>query len=137
MDTKTLDRIRDLVKNGRELGTFWARWRKQCSEPGCDKHTAGFNQDSRFTSFKATLSFDSAFGFYGNSGCSTFLHCSHDIASEYLVKAVRAHQETIFQTMAEMMREDAADLTAKARTEIVQMQKMVDEIERPPPAVAA
>lgn len=137
MDTKTLDRIKSLTKNSREFATFWACWRKQCSEPGCDKHTAGFNTDGRFSAFTANLSFDTAFGFYGNSGCSTFMHCAPEIAKEYFVKAVKAHQETIFQTMGEMMREDAANLTSEARKEIAQMQKMVDEIDVPPPAVAA
>lgn len=136
MDTKTLDLIKGLLANSKEFGSFWTRYRQKCLDPKCDKHDANFNIDHRFSSFSVTLSFDNCVGYYGSSSCSTFMSCERKIAESYLVRAVSFHKETIFKSMAEMMRADADGLTVKAREEIAAMQKMVDGLSEKPAAEA-
>jgi hypothetical protein len=129
MDTKTLDRIRALRTEANNLDGFDKSWERIKSDSNIDKKGFGFNADNRFSSFKATVSFDSWQGAYGSSSCGTMFHCNAEVAREFLVKALDAHRESIFETMAALMRKESKTLLEKAHAEIETMKSMLRDCE--------
>ena len=127
MELKSLEKIRSLKKSASDQKGFNARYAEITSDPKCDKHGFGFNRDNRFCNFKATVSFDSWKGYYGNSGCSTVPMNLFE-ASKYFVAALNQHQELIFETMAALMVADAIGLKQKAEEEIQKATDLLKEI---------
>lgn len=144
-DTKTLDKIKSLRREAANIGGFHALYaEKYASDSHCDKKGFGFNKDDRFAAFKVNVWFDSHAGHYGNSSCSTILNVyDQDSVKSAFIKALNVHQKELFQTMAKLMRDEAAGLTEQAEKEIAALQSMLDAaraepvIDTQPPPVAA
>lgn len=130
MDIKTLERIKALRHEAGNFEGFHDRYeQKYASDGSCDKKGYGFCRDDRFAAFKATVTFDSWAGYYGNSSCSRILSVSNDeIVRAAFVKALDVNQRIIFETMAKLMREEAASLTGNAQSELDALQQMLSSI---------
>ena len=119
MDTKTIDTIKALRSEAANFAGFHELYSaKYAPDSRCDKKGYGFGIDNRF----------SAFGYYGNSSCSTIMRVYHtDLVKPFLIKALNVHQKEIFATAARLMREEASRLTDKATAEVEAIQKMLEE----------
>lgn len=130
MELRTVTRIRKLSKQAENLRGFFDYYKEKISDSSCDKHKAAFNEDSRFSNFSVKASFDSALGYYGNSGCSTAgPSIDNKDAEEYLTRALNQHKEQIFQTMADLMQKDAAAMRSKAEEELKEMSEMLESVD--------
>lgn len=128
-DAETFTKIKRLLNQADALSGFWGRYRKAISDPQCDKHDAGFNVDGRFSGFTVSLSFDNLIGRYGSSACSTFMRLPSETVGPFITRAINKHCELIFETAAQLMREEAATLKDKAAAEIAAMQATLDALE--------
>lgn len=128
-DTKTLDKIRSLRREAAKIGGFHALYaEKYAPDSHCDKKGFGFNKDERFSAFKVSVWFDSHAGYYGSSSCSTILSIyDQDSVKSAFIKALNVHQKELFQTMAKLMREEAASLTQAAEAELAVLRSLLDE----------
>jgi len=128
-DTQTLDKIKALRSEANNFAGFNTTYaEKYAPDSRCDKKGFGFGRDDRFTAFRINTHFASWAGYYGNSGCGTIMSVYHrDLVEPYVVKALNVHQREIFATVARLMREDAADLTEKAKAELARLNAMLDE----------
>lgn len=137
-NTETLDKIRRMRSAASSLAGFHQMYDDKFKPNlDCDKKGYGFQRDNRFAAFDVKVSFDSWHGYYGDSSCSTILSVDRDLAKEYLVKALNVHQRELFATAARLMREDAAELTDKAQSEIDALQKMLETARQEPDAETA
>lgn len=138
MKTESIEKIRALKDAAASIGGFHAHYdEKYRLDSHCDKKGYGFNEDSRFSAFKMTVSFDSWAGYYGNSSCSTILGSYHeDIVKKAFIKALNQNQRLIFATMAKLMTEEAESLTEKAKAEIAALQNLIAEFDAPAQAAA-
>jgi hypothetical protein len=138
MDTQTLQRIQSLNRNANAIGGYFAKHAEVIAHPKVDKHGAGFEgATDRFQAFRVTASFCCHTGTYGSSSCSTDLSVRSDDVGPYFVKAMARHQRLLFDTAAQIMREEAAALTEKARAEIAALTQMVDALSSPTAEVEA
>jgi dihydrodipicolinate synthase/N-acetylneuraminate lyase len=128
LNTQTLEKIKSLRGDAARLAGFHETFAtKFGADQRCDKKGFGFGKDSRFAAFNLQTSFDTWVGYYGNSGCSTALSVSDQKAtSEFIIKAIGLHQKEIFATAAKLMREEAAELSAKASEELAALQSMLE-----------
>jgi hypothetical protein len=133
-DTKTLDRIKSLRREAAAIGGFNDLYsEKYAPDSHCDKKGYGFNRDDRFAAFSVNIFFESHAGYYGNSSCSRILNVyDTDAVKAAFVKALGVHQKELFQTMASLMREEAASLIEQAETEIAALQAMLDQARAEP-----
>lgn len=129
-DAQTFEKIKKLLRHAESLSGFWGRYREKISEQSCDKHRAGFNVDGRFSGFKVALSFDNLTGYYGNSSCSTLMTLPSEDVAPFITRAINLHCETIFDTAARLMREEAATLKDKAAAEVAAMQATLDALDQ-------
>lgn len=132
MDTKALQQIKDLHATAAAIGGYFAKHKKTISDPRVDKHEARFDKRSdRFCAFNVTASFTCHTGVYGSSSCGVDLYARTETVEPYFIRAMAKHQELLFATAAELMRDDAAKLSEKARAELAALTAMVDGLEAP------
>lgn len=126
------EQIRSLMRGAESLRSFNERFDKITSKPSCDKHGFGFNEDDRFTEFRALVKFSSWKGYYGNSSCSTVgVQITDDEAQKYLVGALNKLQKEVFATMADLMQADAVNLKEAAEGELRAMQESLNKLDQP------
>lgn len=126
---ETIERIKRLRGEAKNFASFWTTYSKAISEPRCDKYEASFtSNDDRFNSFKVSASFTSLTGYYGNSGCTTFLHADSKFIEPYFRKALDALAPQLFAQMARLMDEEANSLKEAAEKEVAALQKLVAEL---------
>ena len=129
MTTKAIDRIRQLRTASKNLSGFWKMWsEKYQADSKCDKKAARFALTDRCNAFSANIGFECYAGYYGNSSVHTVAIANSDLVKPYLVRALNAHAQAIFATMAEFMLADAEGLTADAQDDIAGMQALLAEI---------
>lgn len=137
MKTETLAQIQSLNRNASALAGIHAKVDHLRKDSRNDKLGCGFGVDNRFAAFSVAVSFDSYVGTYGNSSCARILGVDEALVKPFITKALNVHQRAILATAAELMRTEAATMTAKAREEIAALQKMVDELSTAQNAEAA
>lgn len=123
--------ITTLRRNSQEFATFWSRYRAHTEKADVDKFNASFGGDQRFSNFKVNTFFESHSGVYGNSSCSNFGRFDEDLAQKYMVLAMNAMREALFEKAAELMQRDAERLVDKARTEVEAMNAALDAVLQP------
>jgi len=124
--------IAALRRNSQEFSTFWPRYKEYTSKSDVDKFNAAFGGDQRFSNFKVSTFFESHTGVYGNSSCCNFGRFDEDLAQKYMVLAMNAMREALFEKAAELMQRDAERLVDKARTEVAAMNAALDAVLEPP-----
>lgn len=124
--------IAALRRNSKEFATFWGRYKAHTDKTDVDKFNASFGGDQRFSNFKVNTFFESHSGVYGNSSCSCFGRFDDDLAQKYMVLAMNAMREALFEKAAELMQRDAEKLVDKARTEVAAMNDALDAVLEPP-----
>jgi hypothetical protein len=124
--TTTIDKIKRLRSEAANLSGFHQMFADALeADKRCDKKGYGFGLDNRFTAFKVNTHFSSYKGYYGNSSCSNALTVDSDLVAPYIVRALNVHQEKIFATAALLMRDEAAELSAKAETELAALRDLL------------
>lgn len=115
----------DYEKAIKEVGTLREKYLSTAARSSCDKHGWGFNQDSRFSIFKAEVSLDSWVGWYGNSSCTTPGDIANkDLFVKYFVKWLDRHSDRMLSEIADMMEKDS--LKAKEK----RIEELQTELER-------
>lgn len=94
-----------------------------------DKQGFGFVPftDRGCTAFSANVSFEAYAGTYGSSSVYTAWQVDGDLAKRYFAKALNAHKQTIFDTMAALAEADAAAGVKDAEAELAQLAAMLEE----------
>lgn len=135
-DTKTLDKIRALRREAANLAGFHSLYAtKYASDSHCDKKGHGFllGASDRWVGFSVRATFESYAGYYGSSSCTTILHVrDRDLVETAFIKAMNIHQQQLFQTTSQLLREEAASLTEKAETELAALRSLLDEAQSEP-----
>lgn len=119
-----VERLRDLKE---QVESFWPEYDDLSENPKCDKLGAAFDADSRFTSFKVEVSFDSWKGYYGSSSCSSIGRFDSETIRNYFVRALNIKKREIFEEMARMIGDDLASQIQVVEKHISKLQNFVDE----------
>lgn len=126
--SKAIDQIKRLRNCAVAFETFHETYdATYAHDTHCDKKGYGFGMDDRFAAFSIATSFASWRGYYGNSSCSTILSVDAELARQFVVKAMNVHQRELFSTIAKLMRDEAAQLTAKAESELEGLRHLLDD----------
>ena len=103
------EKVLQLQRSANALKTFLSNWADYVRDDRCDKKNWGFNIDSRFSSFSVKVSFDNYHGYYGNSGCSTFLQVlDSEILQRAFLETINSMKFDIIKTMIKLI-ENTAD----------------------------
>jgi uncharacterized protein YhdP len=125
---KTFETIKKLKQNATSLKNSWSRFLKASGESNCDKHDFSFtNTDTRFASFTAKIYLTSYTGYYGSSSCSTYFNVDNNLATEALSEYLEAHKSTVLDWMGNYLDKKADGLVSKARKEIEEMNRFLDD----------
>lgn len=94
-----------------------------------DKQGFGFVpfNDRGGNAFSAHISFEAYVGTYGNSSVGTAWSVDGELAKRYFHKALNAHKQTIFDSMAALAEQDAAAGVKDAEAELAQLSAMLEE----------
>lgn len=123
------NQLRKLSLNAEKAETFWSTFNETTAKDQVDKYRAGFGVDDRNPSFAVKTVFSSHIGTYGSSSVYRFDSFDRDLMGEYMVMAMNALSDDLFQKAAELMRKDAEKLLGDARQEVQRMQDALAEIE--------
>lgn len=120
---KDVEKIREFMNGGYEDYI-------RNSPKNCDKHAMGFNIDHRFQAANShTVSFDSYRGFFGDSGCYTWLSIDNkELFWEAFDKWLNDNKRAVMNGVADIMAEKikaSIDELIKARDELT---KKIEEI---------
>lgn len=77
------------------------------------------------TAFSANVSFEAYVGVYGNSSVSSAWNLNSDLAKRYFHRALNAHKQTIFDTMAALAEADASAGVKDAEAELAALEAML------------
>jgi len=128
---ENLQKIKRIIETSRKLREKLDGWNNIISENSCDKYGLGFNKDSRFSSTKISLSVDSWVGYYGNSGCSTYLQIQdQESFKKAFISVLNDKFRMLLLETCAKMEMDAKSYIDKAREEIRENLKVIDEIEK-------
>lgn len=135
-----IDQVRQLRDQARNLRGATQRWEeKYADRKHYDKQGFGFTlYTDRSSAFKVpSMCFEAYVGVYGNSSVGTAWQVNQDLINRLLPKALNAHKQAIFDTIAALAEAEAAELVEGARAELAGIQAMLAEIEPSSPAEAA
>jgi hypothetical protein len=127
LNTEKIDKIRNLLSTEKGLRTFDETVKDVYSKPECDKTGIGFNYDSRFCVFTTKVTFDCLAGYYGSSSCHTIQNgIDGDTAAHLFIAAINQLRPQIFETMANIAKQQAKESTAEAQKEIEDISKLLE-----------
>lgn len=132
---KDIDQLKRVVASVGRLREFFAPEYVHeflAENHDCDKHGFGFNMDARFaeTSFHK-LSFDSWHGWFGNSGCTTWLHANLDseVFWRCFDRYLNDHVYTIMLGVADLMEAEAQKNIEMLRAEKDRLNELIAALE--------
>ena len=135
MKAEKLDEVRALLDNAKRLEGIVPKYREAIKNSSCDKHQLAFSAGSDMSVFCVQVGLTCYTGYYGNSSCSRMTTVENPTAQKYLVAALNKHMEMILNTMASLVRADAAKLKAEAQREIDAAAQLLKEIDQEQVAV--
>ena len=116
---ENLEKIEKALKTANSIINGINNYRQTIKDSRCDKFGMGFNKDNRFSSAKITLSIDSWTGYYGNSGCSTFLSITDSgIFAKQFVEVLNDNFYTLMIETANRIKNDALKHRKDAEREL-------------------
>lgn len=132
MDFKSLDKLRNIVRDANGIRGLKAWYEDKTSVSTCDKHGAAFCGDKRFAVFEAgEVFFDCYTGYYGDSGCSRpFSVADPDAVKKAFRLALNEHKWLLLETMADYLMEEANSLRLSAELEIRGAQDLLDAVKK-------
>lgn len=139
-NTAAIDKIKTLKNDAAKIGGFHEWFTTTYADKAhYDKQNYGFNlPGERSFAFGANVSFAAYCGTYGSSSVYSSLSVSdQDVVSKIFVRALNKHQKLIFQTMAEIMTEEATKLRDQAQKEVSSLQSMLHDLDTPQTSEAA
>lgn len=127
---ENFEKAKKLLTTKKGLESFFDKWTHATQKPRIDKFKNGFCIDSRFSVFKAQVSFDCHTGEYGSSSCYTFRNgIDSSIASDLFKKAIELKKHEIFQLMSELANEEAMKIKSECEAELKEASKKLEEIQ--------
>ena len=125
-----LKEIKKLNRDAKTLDTFFKRYNEKISEPTCDKYEAKFNGDDRWCfAGKHAISFNTRYGYYGNSSCSTFDTISNDkLFWKFFDEFVNDKKEEIFKYISDKFKKEIKKNTQVIEEEITELNNFLTEI---------
>ena len=123
MERQTYERMKNLVANAKQIkekiGEIEEHENKTTQMKHYDKYDMGFNNDSRFSSAKVTISVDAYLGYYGNSSCSTVrIVKDASLFKQYFIKILNRRFKNLMFEVSEEMQKDAMELKEKSLDEL-------------------
>ena len=118
---KNVDQIEKILRTGHSIKNGVKRYREVIKDSRCDKHKMGFNMDDRFSSAKINISVDSYTGYYGNSGCTTFLDIhDEDLFKKHFVHELNSRFDDIMNSVADRIIREAENYQKEAEEELIE-----------------
>jgi len=132
MDFKSLDKLRNIVRDANRIRGLKAWYEDKTSISTCDKHGAAFCGDSRFAVFDVgEVFFDCHVGYYGNSSCSRpFSVADQDAARTAFRRALNEHKWLLLETMGGCLMKQADELRTSAELEIKEAQELLESVRK-------
>lgn len=131
LPSSKIEQVRFLRREAANLRGATQRWAEKYRDRAhYDKQAFGFvPRHDRGAAFSCNVGFDAYVGTYGNSSASTSWHVQPDTVQRYFLKALNAHKQAIFDTMATLAEADAASMLDEARGEVAALNALLDEVE--------
>lgn len=132
-----IDEIKSIASDAEKLSQFHTTYPRSLrnyqelhSSTQVDKYGMGFNQDERFRACNPRrIWFDSHKGYFGSSDCHSLLSISNeDLFWKAFIKYLNAHQEDVFQFIAEEFKKELANRVSKIDSEIAALTKLKEEV---------
>lgn len=136
LNTASIGKIKSLTQDAATLGRFHDWFNTTYADrKHWDKQNYGFNlPGERNGAFSANVSFSAYAGEYGSSSVYSRISVSDsDAVVKAFVSALNKHQKLIFQTMAETLTKQAAELRAAAEKEMDAIKAMLSSIDTAEP----
>jgi hypothetical protein len=132
---KDIDQLKRVVASVRRLREFFAPeyvHRFLAKNHDCDKHGFGFNLDARFRETSDhKVSFDSWHGWFGNSGCSSWVCANLDseVFWRCFDRYLNDHVYTIMLGVADLMEAEAQKNIEMLRAEKDRLNELIAALE--------
>ncbi|MXN46092.1 hypothetical protein GR138_12915 [Shinella kummerowiae] len=129
-----IDQIKTLKNDAAKLGTFHEWFAETFADKAHhDKQAFGFGVGTgEYFAFKSSVWFYAYCGQYGSSSVYSQLSVQDSKAvNAAFTKALNRHQKLIFQTMAEIMTDEATKLRDQAQKEVSALQSMLHDLDTP------
>lgn len=132
MQLKTLEKMRNIVRDATRIRDLKEWFDKKKAEPSCDKLDAGFCIDNRFALFDlGSISFDCYVGYFGNSSCSRpFTAEDPDAVRKAFKLAVNTHKWLLLKTMSDYLMAQAEAYRDQAEKEIAEAQALLIAVKK-------
>ena len=127
----TLQKVKKLNADSKSLYGSVPGFNKYVNENSrIDKYGIGFNVDSRFSAFEATITFDTYTGVYGDSSCGRYisLNDSESVANA-LVLWLNRNKCLVIDGVAQILADEAKSLIDQAREELQKNLDLLQEVD--------
>lgn len=129
MNIQYIQEIKKLNATAKTLSSLCDKFFNVIKDTSCDKHSLKFGGDDRFSVFSTKVFLDCHTGYYGNSSCSTFASVENTLAQRLLNAALNKNMRLILADMADFAKKEAAELTGKAKKELEELSKLIEDSE--------